>query len=399
MALRRLFLDMNSFFASVEQQEHPELRGKPVAVVPMLSDSTCCIAASYEAKAFGIRTGTNVGEARRLCPDLRLIEGKHGAYRAYHNQILTVVGGYLPIDKVMSVDEMVCRLWSNERRASDAIRLAEQIKAAIAARVGECLRCSVGLTLNPFLAKVAAELQKPNGLVRLDDDDMPHKLFELSLRDFPGIGRAMERRLCAAGVTTTEQMYALDCFQLRAIWGSVGGEIWWRLLRGEGIEEPPTIRRSVSHSHVLAPELRNRRAAAIVARRLLEKASERMRRLGYHARGLGVYARGEQRQRWERKARLTACSDTWTLMEKFHSLYEHPFDNPKQIAVVLYDLIADADITLPLFGEAEQRMRAIEAVDTINQRYGRGTITIASAFLPKHDLDDKIAFAKVQEMA
>ena len=88
MSLGWLFLDMNSFFASVEQQEHPELRGRPVAVVPLLADTTCCIAASYEAKAFGVKTGTNVAEAKRLCPNLRIIEAKHGPYREYQTRIV-----------------------------------------------------------------------------------------------------------------------------------------------------------------------------------------------------------------------------------------------------------------------------------------------------------------------
>lgn len=105
-----LFLDMNSFFASVEQQGHPKLRGKPVAVVPLLSDATCCIAASYEAKAFGVKTGTNVAEAKRLCPNLRIVEAKHGPYREYSKRIQAVVEDCLPVTEVWSVDEMVCRL-------------------------------------------------------------------------------------------------------------------------------------------------------------------------------------------------------------------------------------------------------------------------------------------------
>ncbi len=170
MSVGWLFLDMNSFFASVEQQEHPELRGKPVAVVPMLADTTCCIAASYEAKAFGVKTGTNVAEAEaavsRTCGWSRPSTGRTGSIRRGFSKS---VEQCLPVTEVWSVDEMVCKLWANERHLSDAIRLGEHIKARIKAEVGECLHCSVGLGPNPFLAKVAAELQKPNGLVVLDD--------------------------------------------------------------------------------------------------------------------------------------------------------------------------------------------------------------------------------------
>lgn len=400
MAARWLFLDMNSFFASVEQQEHPELRGRPVAVVPMLSDSTCCIAASYEAKAFGVKTGTNVGDAKRLCPHLRLIEAKHGPYREYHRQIVEVVGECLPIDKILSVDEMVCRLWANESHLADAIRLGEHIKTQIKTRVGECLHCSVGLGLNPFLAKVAAELQKPNGLVVIDEEDLPHKLYGLKLTDFPGIGRPMQARFQAAGVFTTAQMYGLTCAQMRRVWGGVRGEMWWHLLRGHPVVEPPVVRRSVGHSHVLAPELRTRWGATTVARKLLEKAAERMRCLGYQARGLSAYQRGHAGQIWQRKARFSACADMWTLMGVLRSLWEHPFPNPRQVSVVLYDLLPERDVTLALFGEGENRLRAARAVDRLNHHFGRGTVSMAS-LLPLHQTasEDKIAFGKVEEFA
>lgn len=400
MAARWLFLDMNSFFASVEQQVHPELRGRPVAVVPMKSDSTCCIAASYEAKAFGIKTGTNVGDAKRLCPHLRLREAKHGPYREYHRQIVEVVGECLPIDKVLSVDEMVCRLWANERDLAAAIRLGEYIKTQIKTRVGECLHCSVGLGLNPFLAKVAAELQKPNGLVVIDHEDLPHKLYGLQLTDFPGIGRAMQARFEAVGVFTTEQMYRLNCDQMRRVWGGVVGERWWHLLRGHSVAQPPDVRRSVGHSHVLAPELRTRWGAAGVARKLLEKAAERMRHLGYQARGMSVYVRAEDSRTWQRRSRLAPCADTWTLMGVLRALWEHPYPNPRQVSVVLYDLLPHQDVTLPLFGEAENRLRAARAVDHLNQRFGRGTLSVAS-ILPVAGTasEDKIAFAKVEELA
>ena len=128
MSLTWLFLDMNAFFASVEQQERPDLRGRPVAVVPVLADTTCCIAASYEAKAFGVKTGTNVAEARRLCPHLHLIEARHGPYRAYHEAIKAVVEDCLPEPRVLSVDEMACRLWANEREVRDAVAMGERIK-------------------------------------------------------------------------------------------------------------------------------------------------------------------------------------------------------------------------------------------------------------------------------
>ena len=399
MSLGWLFLDMNSFFASVEQQEHPSLRGKPVAVVPLLSDATCCIAASYEAKAFGIKTGTNVAEAKRLCPNLRIIEAKHGPYREYSRRIRRVVEDCLPVTEIWSVDEMVCRLWDNERHLWDAMRLAEQIKTRLKAEVGECLHCSVGLGPNPFLAKVAAGLQKPNGLGVIAEDDLPHKLFRLGLTEFPGISRGMEARFHAAGVFDTEQMYRLTPDQMRRVWGGVLGERWWHQIRGHEVAPAPALRRSVGHSHVLAPELRTPAGAAAVGRRLLEKAAERMRHLGYHARGLSVHVRAEDGRCWAAKRRLTTCADTWTLFAALTAVWEHPFLSVKQVGVVLYDLLPDAQVTLPLFGEDRGRLAAARAVDTINRRFGRGTVCMASVVPVKHTAEDKIAFGKIEELS
>lgn len=393
-----LFLDMNSFFASVEQQERPCLRGKPVAVVPLLSDTTSCIAASYEAKAFGVKTGTNVADAKRLCPNLHIIEAKHGPYREYSRRIQAVVGDCLPVTEVWSVDEMVCKLWDNERHLWDALRLAEQIKTRIKAEVGECMHCSVGLGLNPFLAKVAAELQKPNGLGVIAEDDLPHKLFRLALTDFPGISRGMEARFHAAGVFCTEQMYALTADQMRRVWGGVQGERWWHQIRGHDTALPPTVRRSVGHSHVLPPALRTPAGAEAVAGRLLEKAAERMRHLGYQARGLSVHARSDEGRSWNAKRRVTSCADTWTLFSVFASLWEHPFPKVRQVGVVLYDLLPDAQVTLPLFSEDTRRLSASRAVDTLNQKYGRGTLSMASVVPVKCTAEDKIAFGKIEEL-
>src|SRR5215471_2964011 len=169
-----LFLDMNSYFASVEQEVQPQLRGKPTAVVTVDADSTVCIAASYEAKAFGVSTGTPLGEARKKCPTLNVVVARHELYIAYHEKIKAAVeDNCLHISKVVSVDEMECRLMGRERQPAIAQALARKVKQAIRS-VGETLRCSVGLAPNRFLAKVASNLQKPDGLVAILPSQLPH---------------------------------------------------------------------------------------------------------------------------------------------------------------------------------------------------------------------------------
>jgi DNA polymerase-4 len=396
VALKWLFLDMNAFFASVEQQENPHLRGKPIAVVPVMSDSTCCIAASYHAKRFGIKTGTNVGEARRLCPDLILVETtSHSHYRAYHDAIIKVVESCLPVTEVWSVDEMVCKLWANEKRTEDAVALARKIKIEIFKNVGEHMCCSIGLSLNPFLAKVAGELKKPNGLIVLDEEDLPHRLYPMKLTDFPGISRGMESRFHSAGVRTAEHMYALSQTEMRKIWGGVMGEHWYRQLRGEYYPRPVSDRRTISHTHVMPPEMRTPAGAAAVQSRLLEKAAERMRKLGFYARGMYVFARGVAHDKWENHCTFAPCADTWTLMDLMQSIFTHPFAQPKQVGVVLCDLLPVANVTVSLFDDYERRWRLSLAVDSVNKRFGRHTVTMASSRRAETAKEDKIAFGKI----
>ncbi len=186
--LNWLFVDLNSYFASVEQQVRPELRGRPVGVVPMMADTTVCIAASYEAKAFGVRTGTIVADAKRMCPEIVLVEGRHEIYTEYHHRVVEAVESCVPVTAVCSIDEMACRLMGRERPLRAALDLGIRVKAAIREKAGECLRSSVGLATNRYLAKVASDMEKPDGLVALPLDILPDALHQLSLRDLPGIG-------------------------------------------------------------------------------------------------------------------------------------------------------------------------------------------------------------------
>ncbi len=181
-ALNWLFVDLNSYFASVEQEVRPELRGRPVAVVPMMADTTVAIAASYEAKAYGVKTGTLVGDAKRMCPDLVLIEARHELYVDYHHRIVEAVESCLPVTAVLSIDEMACRLMGRERPLLAALELGRKVKAAIRERVGPMLRSSVGLATNRYLAKVASDMEKPDGLVALPLDLLPEALRQLSIR-------------------------------------------------------------------------------------------------------------------------------------------------------------------------------------------------------------------------
>ncbi|MGE3108440.1 MAG: DNA polymerase [Phycisphaerales bacterium] len=281
MSLKHLFVDLNAYFASVEQQLQPWLRGKPVAVAPLHGPSACCIAVSYEAKRLGVKTGMTVGEASLICPGLEVTPARPEEYVRFHHAILSAVDTVLPVDRVFSIDEFSCRLMRGEREPAQAERVAMKVKGAIRSQVGERLTCSVGVAPNRFLAKVATDMMKPDGLVILQKHELPAKLYPLALIDLAGIGPKMNARLNAQGVHTVEQLCARDEREMQALWSSILGQRWYHWLRGEELDEFPTKKRSIGHQHVLGPEHRDPALARGVAMRLLHKAAARARHLGY----------------------------------------------------------------------------------------------------------------------
>ena len=207
MTLRCLFVDFDSFFASVEQNDAPHLRGRPVAVIPVASTTTCCIAASKEAKRdFGIKTGTGVAEALERCPDIALQIARPKRYVRVHHQFLEAIQTCIPHGKAASVDEVPCWLIGRERQRHNAIAIARNIKQALRdTGFSDSLSCSIGIAPNKFLAKTASDMNKPDGLTVIEQADLPHALHALELRDLCGIGPSMEARLQRAGIDTVEQ--------------------------------------------------------------------------------------------------------------------------------------------------------------------------------------------------
>lgn len=395
--LRYMYVDMNSYFASVEQQEQADLRGRPVGVVPILANTTCCIAASYEAKAFGVKTGTQVALAKHLCPDIALVQARPKLYVQYHHRIIDAVESCLHVDAVSSIDEMYGRLMGCERQVGPAIRLAERVKQAIRTQVGPYVRCSVGLGPNVWLAKVATDMEKPDGLTAIRPDDLPDTLFALELDDLPGIGRNMHRRLVGHGVQTVEQLSRLTREQLTAIWRSrVLGRQWYGQLHGEDVEPARTRRRSFSQSHVLGPEFRTHEAAGAVMMRLLHKAAFRMRRLGYYTRQVTFYMAYMRKPRWTYRQRLEPCCDTQTLLEVFARAWpDQSIGVPLQASVVLDDLLDKAAVPRWLFEPVNRRDNLAATMDLINDRFGAGTMCHGSLLGTEGSAPVRISFTQI----
>lgn len=410
--LRWLYIDFNSYFASVEQQLDPRLRGRPVAVVPVDTDATCAIAASYEAKAFGIKTGTPVYEAKAKCPGLVCVLARHEKYVDYHHRILRELDRHLPVSEVCSIDEMACRLMRNEQSLQRVEAIAGSIKRGLAANVGEYVTCSIGVASNKYLAKVATDLKKPNGFTVLPPGCEKEMLAGLALRDLPGIGRSMERRLYLAGVYDMQDLWALDARRMRKIWGSVWGEKMYYLLRGMDMSDETTTRSTVGHSHVMAPALREPARARQVARRLTLKAASRLRRMGYYASEFYLAARFENGPRLEDHEHCYRAQDSFTFLRLLDTAWakimrEARGQRVRKVSVVLHGLTPVSGLQpelLPSLSGDEQHARekaerVSRALDRINHRFGRDAVCVG--MLPSQGRGfsgTKVAFTRIPDV-
>lgn len=419
--LKWLYVDFNSYFASVEQQLQPHLRDRPVAVVPVETDSTCAIAASYEAKAYGVKTGTPIWEAKKKCPDIICVLARHELYVEYHHKAIEEINRHIPVSDICSIDEMACQLMRNEAAPEVARKIALSIKRGIAKNLGPWMRCSIGIASNRYLAKVAGELQKPDGLTILMPEEVEERLNMLELMDLPGIGRNMDVRLRKAGLHNVSDIWKLDRRRMRHVWGSIWGERMWYLLRGFDLPETKTERRSIGHSHVLGPDMRPPDKAIDVARRLTLKACTRLRRYGYHAARFSVSARLEDGRKIAAEHRLLPAQDSITFLAHLYKFWERSIPKDKNIrikklSVALYQLTANEAMTADLFDsdlsgrdqdgkniimggpELERKINLSCALDAINHRFGRDSALIG--MLPSSGRSfsgTKIAFTRIPE--
>ena len=399
-AVNWLFLDLNSYFASVEQQERPELRDRPVGVVPLFADTTSLIAASYEAKAFGCKTGTKVAEAKALCPGIRLVQARHAIYVRYHHAIVDAVDSCVPVDAVASIDEMVCRLTGSQRDPENARTLALHVKKTIHQKIGPYLKSSIGLAPSRFLGKVASDMQKPDGLTVIRKRDLPQCLYPLSLRDLPGVGPRMEKRLRDQGIGTIELLCRLSARDMAELWGGVWGERMFAWLAGDNVMLAPTRHQSLSHSHVLSPEMRTYPEAYKVAKKLTSKLALRLRKEKYWTSGMTLQIKplgnGES---WQVRKRLPDVQDTPSFLKALDDMWKgHPAAAPLLVGVVFHPLI-ETDHHIPSLFENPKKERLAHAMDLINSKHGGEAAYYASLFDTKEKAPTHIAFNRIPELS
>lgn len=422
--LRTLFVDFNSYFASVEQQLNPSLRGRPVGVLPVMAESSCCIAASVEAKTFGVRTGTGVAEARRLCPGIHFVLADHAKYVEVHQQAVAAVDRIVPVRQVLSIDEMECELTGRWRERERAVQLAQQVKAEVQRSVGECLRSSIGIAPNTMLGKLASDMQKPDGLTVIELHELPQRLYPLKLSDIQGIGPRMRERLARCGIDTLQALYAAPRDVLITAWGGLAGSDMYDKLRGQWYGPRATVARSLGHSHVLPPELRHPEGAHQVLHRLTQKAAMRLRKQGFYATAMQVFVRCAHRWQHERDGerytQMGETQDTATLLHAMEQLWFsglHLLPQPKMVGVQLCGLVLASQHTPDLFEQLDtrpqeasaaqqvqnhavqrDRARLMSAMDALNRTHGKNTVYFASAH---HALDAapmRIAFNRIPDL-
>jgi DNA polymerase-4 len=419
-----LHVDLNSFFASVEQQLHKEYRNRPLAVVPTLADTTVAIAASYEAKALGIKTGTRVADMKKICPDIILIEGNHNTYAEYSHKIHAAVERVCPVAHIPSIDEVACQLIGREQEPPRARRIALDIKQAIYDNVGETLRCSIGMAPNRYLAKIASDMQKPDGLIGLLPSQLPRALAHLELRDLPGVGAKTEQMLIRKGITTMPQLLELDREGMHKLWNSVWGDRLYHWLRGhdtgdDGAPLPNEMQKSLGHSHVLGPEHRTPHGSWAVAHKLLHKAAMRLRMEKLCTGSLSLTIRYQLRREeaegrnkvkhhqsgikhdgWGMEARFPTCQDTLTLLETLQKLWAQRPNGPEHqrpffVGIALGRLIPESEQQPTLFADPDNRDKLSQALDKLNLKYGHTTLHFAGMLPARESAPTRIAFTQI----
>lgn len=234
-----MFVDMNSFFASCEQQVNYWLRGRPVGVCAYTGKFGCVIAPSIEAKKRGVKTGMRLNEAIQLCPDLVPLETHANRYREFHVKMINVLKQYCDDVLPKSIDEAAIDLTNYKlmyKSQADYERLAYRIKKDITEKVGDWMKCSIGIAPNAFLAKLGSDLQKPDGLVVITPENIDSILNTMQLTDLPGIGRAMAERITAAGIHTPLQLRHAKPDYVKAACKSIVGHYWHQRLNFQEVE-------------------------------------------------------------------------------------------------------------------------------------------------------------------
>lgn len=369
-----MHIDLNSAFATIEQQAHPSLRGRPIGVTNRITKNCCVIAASYEAKALGIKVGMGLIEARILVPDLVMLESDPPKYHYVYQKLCAIMKSYSPDVKMKSIDEGIIDFHStrstiNTHALED---IGREIKQRLKIEVGSWMRINVGIGPNRFLAKTAAGLHKPDGLDVISHKNLKDVYRLMQLTDLSGIARHYEARLNSAGIFTPLQFLSASSDTLRRqVFHSVIGDDWYQRLRGWEVDDNATKLGHVGRQFVM--DRRTDDSSIILPRfhYLCETVGRKLRYQGVDARGILVWLVLEGNEYWQaRKMHKTSFYTDREVYERALYLFnQRPRAKVTTIGVTCYKITPTRRCQASLFDEENKHEWLTEAVDEINERY------------------------------
>ena len=426
-AITYAYLDFDSYFASVEQQRHPELRGRPVGITPSPRQMGGTIAVSREAKAAGVSRVGGRKAALEICPDMAFVAQDPKHYIKVHHAAKAAIGEVVDIHDVRGIDEMGIKL--NRAQSRDPEWVAARINGALADAIGPYVTASIGFSTNRVLAKTASAYDKPCGVTIWHPEDMPGPILDLPFAAIPGIGERMAKRLVAAGVPDIPSLLAIGPKHARRIWGNVLGERMWHYLHGYELDDPDTKTSMIGHGRVLPRQWRGPEEPYTVARFLVVKAARRMRRWGYcsgcfylgvkfrdSGNDRSVYTRDEDGresfQRWAGETDMPLVNDDHACLAALSRVWERMLGlnagvwddlNIAHVQVAFTSLQPVAERQADLFADArpnaEKWRRVTEAVDALTRKYKATTVTQGVwKEPPGGNAGTKIAFGRVPEV-
>ena len=402
-----MHIDLNSCFATIEQQANPLIRNKPVAVAAYTRDNGIVLAASYDAKALGIKLGTSVREARAIYPGIIVLMPDPAKYRVAHQRFRDILLDYTSDVVPKSIDEFVVDFHGSavERSGQDIVAVGHEIKRRIREHLGEYVSVNVGISTNRFLAKLAAGLHKPDGLDVVTHHNLIRTLQAVELMDLPGINRRFKARLFAAGITNPYEMFQRDSSFLKSqVFFSKLGYYWFLRLRGWEVDDRELARKTIGHQYALEHKTADYDELRRLIMKLSEKVGRRLRRGGLVAQGAHLYIRFVNGQSWHHGYRcrhpLFATQDIYREMRLLLGMPYFP-DKVSHLALTVFNLrsASPEQLTFGLFDElAARQQRLARAADMVNDRYGEFTVVPASMANMRGTILDRIAFGNVRDM-
>lgn len=397
---RYLHLDINSCFATVEALYHPHLRGKPLAVIARDTPTGCVLAASYPAKAYGVKTGMRRFEAQKLCPGLLFTTPHPEKYRYVHRQLKAMLKPTTHLITPKSIDEFVLDLDYNLSLNQDPLTLAQNIKQKVRDTFGPSFTVSIGLGPSPFIAKTAASFQKPDGLTLMTGDSFLDIYSKMELSDLCGIGRRLAPRLNAHGIFTTLDFYAASLDKLRSVFASVHAYYWYLNLRGWPLITPPSAQKSLGHSYVL-PSAQTLPSVIPTISQLLEKTCQRLRQESLQTKGFALFLNYKDHPPFYHHLSFQEpVYDHLSLWPALNHLLRKAPIIPlvRQVALTCFSLSPISQHQLSLFNQDKRLDSLVSALDTVNQHFGDFTLTSAITKVSPDNVPDSIGFGRIREL-